>query len=110
MTSNEQLETDPQLMVKRFHRLFDIVVQQTPGLVDERTRVLRERLIQEEFDELKEAMAKEDLPAVAKELADLLVGVTGDFVPPAAVLRLGFLARLFIQPIPRTSDIHAHHA
>ena len=45
-----------------------------------------------------------------QELADLLVGVTGDFVPPAMVLRLGFLARLFVQPIPRTSSIHARHA
>lgn len=48
--------------------------------------------------------------AAQKELADLLVGVTGDFVPPAMVLRLGFLARLFVQPIPRTSTIHARHA
>jgi menaquinone-9 beta-reductase len=48
--------------------------------------------------------------AAQKELADLLVGVTGDFVPPAMVLRLGFLARLFVQPIPRASTIHARHA
>ena len=45
-----------------------------------------------------------------KELADLLVGVTGDFVPPRMVLRLGFFARLFVQPIPRTTSIHARHA
>jgi flavin-dependent dehydrogenase len=50
--------------------------------------------------------------AARKELADLLVGVTGDFVPPAMVLRLGYLARLFAQPIPspRTATIHARHA
>ena len=48
--------------------------------------------------------------AARTELADLLVGVTGDFVPPAMVLRLGFLARLFLQPIPRTSATHARHA
>ena len=49
--------------------------------------------------------------AARKELADLLVGVTGDFVPPAMVLRLGYLARLFVQPIPtsRTATIHARH-
>lgn len=34
-----------------------------------------------------------------KNLADLLVGVTGDFVPASQVLRLGFLARLFVLPI-----------
>ena len=33
-----------------------------------------------------------------KRLADLLVGVTGDFVPPSQVLRLGYLARLFVLP------------
>jgi len=35
-----------------------------------------------------------------KSLADLLVGVTGDFVPAREVLRLGYLARLFVAPIP----------
>ena len=80
MMKNEQPEKDPQLMVERFHRLFDIVVQQTPGLIDERTRTLRERLIQEEFEELKEAMGKEDLVAIAKELADLLYVVYGTAV------------------------------
>jgi len=42
--------------------------------------VLRERLIQEEFDELKEAMKAGDLPAIAKELADLLHVVYGTAV------------------------------
>lgn len=44
-----------------------------------------------------------------KELADLLVGVTGDFVPPRMVLRLGYLARLFVQPIPHTPASDARH-
>ena len=35
-----------------------------------------------------------------KQLADLLVGVTGDFVPAREVLTFGFLARLFVLPIP----------
>lgn len=35
-----------------------------------------------------------------KHLADLLVGVTGDFVPASRVLGLGFLAQLFVLPIP----------
>jgi menaquinone-9 beta-reductase len=41
--------------------------------------------------------------ASRKELADLLVGVTGDFVPPDRVLRLGFLAQLFLLPVPTPS-------
>lgn len=38
-----------------------------------------------------------------KELADLIVGVTGDFVPAERVLRFGFLAQLFLMPsfLPR---------
>ncbi|HTL62931.1 MAG TPA: MazG nucleotide pyrophosphohydrolase domain-containing protein [Nitrospira sp.] len=80
MTKNERQEMTAQSMVERFHRLFDIRVQDQPGPIDERTRVLRERLIQEEFDELKQAMAQDDLPAVAKELADLLYVVYGTAV------------------------------
>jgi hypothetical protein len=34
-----------------------------------------------------------------KQLADLLVGVTGDFVPPREVLRFGYLAQLFLMPL-----------
>jgi flavin-dependent dehydrogenase len=37
--------------------------------------------------------------AARKDLADLLVGVTGDFVPPREVLRFGYLARLLLLPI-----------
>ncbi|HKT33810.1 MAG TPA: MazG nucleotide pyrophosphohydrolase domain-containing protein [Nitrospira sp.] len=80
MNRNEQADLDPQSMVERFHRLFDIFVQQTPGPIDEQTRVLRERLIQEEFEELKEAMGTRNLPAIAKELADLLYVVYGTAV------------------------------
>jgi flavin-dependent dehydrogenase len=40
--------------------------------------------------------------AARKELADLLVGVTGDFVPPSRVLRPNYLASLFLAPLPTT--------
>jgi flavin-dependent dehydrogenase len=36
--------------------------------------------------------------AARKDLANLIVGVTGDFVPASRVLRPGFLAQLFIMP------------
>lgn len=72
--------TDAQLMVESFHRLFDIVVNTNPTTVGENTRLLRTRLIQEEFEELKEAMASDDLPAIAKEMADLLYVVYGTAV------------------------------
>ena len=71
---------EAQKMVRDFHREFDIHVAERPGVPDRKTMVLRERLIQEEFDELKEAMKAENLPAIAKELADLLYVVYGTAV------------------------------
>jgi predicted HAD superfamily Cof-like phosphohydrolase len=80
MSRNERSPVTAQSMVEEFHRLFDIVARETPAVIDEQTRILRERLIHEEFEELKEAMAKNDLSAVAKELADLLYVVYGTAV------------------------------
>ena len=71
---------EAQKMVREFHREFEIHVAGRPSVPDPKTMVLRERLIQEEFDELKEAMKAENLPAIAKELADLLYVVYGTAV------------------------------
>lgn len=72
--------TDTQHMVEEFHRTFGILTATTPTVPDEHTRALRVRLIQEEFDELKEALDHGDLPAMAKELADILYVVYGTAV------------------------------
>ena len=72
--------TDAQRMVEAFHRMFDILVSERPVPLDEGTKALRIRLIQEEFEELKEAMTQDDLPSVAKEMADLLYVVYGTAV------------------------------
>ncbi|BFU95233.1 MAG: conserved protein of unknown function [Nitrospira sp.] len=71
---------DAQAMVEAFHRLFDIVTNPVPTAVGDDTRQLRIRLIQEEFNELREALESDDLTAVAKELADLLYVVYGTAV------------------------------
>ena len=71
---------DPQAMVEEFHRKFDIAVSDRPSLPEDPTRQLRVRLIQEEFEELQEAMVAQDLPGIAKELADLLYVVYGTAV------------------------------
>lgn len=71
---------DEQAMVEEFHRAFDIVVHPVPTIVDKQTRELRVRLIQEEFEELKEAMARGDLESISKEMADLLYVVYGTAV------------------------------
>ncbi len=72
--------TDEQAMVEAFHRKFGILVRTVPMDVNEETKQLRVRLIQEEFDELKEAMATGNLAAVAKEMADLLYVAYGTAV------------------------------
>lgn len=72
--------TSEQRMVAEFHRAFDILIRATPGVPDHATRTLRVNLIREEFQELEEALAKEDTVAVAKELADLLYVVYGTAV------------------------------
>ena len=69
-----------QKMVQEFHEQFDIHVAPTPTVPDEATQTLRNRLIQEEFDELQEAMQSNDVAAMAKELADLLYVVYGTAV------------------------------
>ena len=72
--------TDAQRMVEAFHRMFEIAANERPAIVDDGTKALRVRLIQEEFEELKEAMAQDDLPSIAKEMADLLYVVYGTAV------------------------------
>jgi len=71
---------DTQKMVLEFHEQFNIHVAPRPSLPDEATQILRNRLIQEEFEEFQEAMQSKDLPAMAKELADLLYVVYGTAV------------------------------
>jgi predicted HAD superfamily Cof-like phosphohydrolase len=72
--------TDEQTMVHDFHQKFDILIQTAPTNLTDETKQLRVRLIQEEFDELKESMATGDLASVAKEMADLLYVVYGTAV------------------------------
>ena len=72
--------TDEQHMVMEFHRRFGIAVESAPTVAAEATQALRVRLIQEEFDELKEALDRHNLSAIAKELADLLYVVYGTAV------------------------------
>jgi len=71
---------DMQKMVLEFHEQFDIHVAPKPSVPNDATQTLRNRLIQEEFEELQEAMQSKDLPSMAKELADLLYVVYGTAV------------------------------
>lgn len=72
--------TDAQRMVREFHRAFGIMIAERPAIPDDATRTLRMRLIEEEFQELREALTRGEITGVAKELADLLYVVYGTAV------------------------------
>jgi predicted HAD superfamily Cof-like phosphohydrolase len=72
--------TDEQGMVEEFHRTFDIAVATIPTVPDAANHALRVRLIQEEYEEVRQALEQQDLVAIAKELADLLYVVYGTAV------------------------------
>ena len=71
---------EAQRGVLEFHERFDICIARVPTVPDEKTKALRVRLIQEEFEELKEALEGNDLSCIAKELGDLLYVVYGTAV------------------------------
>ncbi len=60
-----------------FHKQFDHVVGEKPHTPDRDTRRLRIRLLQEEFNEVIEAMLKDDLTELADGIADLIVVALG---------------------------------
>ena len=72
--------TPEQHMVTDFHHAFDAVHAAVPTVADPTTRALRLTLMTEELHEVDEAMTQNDLPAIAKELADLLYVVYGTAV------------------------------
>lgn len=71
---------EAQRMVREFHEAFDLHIEECPRVPDDGTQILRARLIQEESDELLEALHLRSLPHIAKELADLLYVVYGTAV------------------------------
>lgn len=72
--------TREQQMVADFHQAFDALQSETPTVIDPDTRRLRLTLMNEELLEADEAMHAGDLPAIAKELTDLLYVVYGTAV------------------------------
>jgi len=71
---------EAQRMGREFHEAFDLHIEECPRVPDDGTQILRARLIQEESDELREALRLRSLPHIAKELADLLYVVYGTAV------------------------------
>lgn len=63
--------------VSEFHRLFRHPIGMTPGLPSEERCLLRINLLQEELNELKEALANRDLVEAADALCDLQYVLSG---------------------------------
>jgi len=64
-------------MVQEFHQRFGVFIRSSPGLVDERTRGIRIRLIREELGEFEKSANEGNLVKIADALADLLYVVYG---------------------------------
>jgi predicted HAD superfamily Cof-like phosphohydrolase len=69
--------------VRKFHELFDLPVLESPQIPDEKRCNLRVSLLQEELDELREAIENNDIVGVADALSDL------QYVLSGAVLEFG---------------------
>lgn len=63
--------------VEQFHNTFNAPVLLSPTLIDKKRAEFRIKLIQEELDELKEAVANDDLVEIADALADIQYVLSG---------------------------------
>lgn len=63
--------------VKEFHQTFEIESLDSPNFPSEKVQNLRIELIREEFEELKEAIADNNIVEVADALTDILYVVYG---------------------------------
>lgn len=73
---NEPRKT-PLEAVKEFHEHYGMPVGESPKWLDSGRTQLRMELIKEEYKEMLQGYASEDLPNVAKELADMVYVIYG---------------------------------
>lgn len=78
------MKKDTLACVKEFHDTYGLPVKAAPDLSDKRTNDLRINLLQEELDELKEALATGNEKEVLDALTDL------QYVLDGAYLSLGY--------------------
>ena len=67
-------------LVKEFHEKYNQLVNDKITLIDYKTAILRVSLIQEEFNEYKDALKRKDLVGVIDALIDLEYVVLGTMV------------------------------
>lgn len=83
MNQREFPEPKPLNDVAAFHQTFHLPIPENPGIPSKERCELRVNLLQEELDELKEAIADHDLVGIADALADL------QYVLSGAILEFG---------------------
>lgn len=83
MSLNKFPEPSPLNDVAKFHETFNLPVLESPVVPDEDRCALRVNLLQEELDELKEAILENDIVAVADAFCDL------QYVLSGAILEFG---------------------
>ena len=66
--------------VKEFHETYGLPVKPAPHIEDEKTNALRINLLQEELDELKQALADQDIVETLDALIDLQYVLDGAFL------------------------------
>lgn len=67
-------------MVQEFHETYGLPVSLQPDLSNQTTKELRINLLQEELDELKEALAEDDIRGTLDALIDLQYVLDGAFL------------------------------
>ena len=80
-------EPSPLNDVALFHHTFNMPVLDSPAIPDEGRCALRVNLLQEELDELRDAIQERDITAVADALADL------QYVLSGAILEFGLASK-----------------
>lgn len=64
-------------LVKEFHETFNHPILETPSIPSNKRCKLRTNLMQEELDEIKEAIEKNDIKEIADGLCDLMYVLAG---------------------------------
>lgn len=85
MTNTKQIFKEPNALndVSEFHETFKMPIENEPTIPPQNRCQLRINLLQEELDELKEAIAEKDIIEIADALSDL------QYVLSGAVLEFG---------------------
>ena len=66
--------------VREFHETYGLPVKDTPDISDEKTNALRINLLEEEVEELKEALAAGDMVEVLDALTDIQYVLDGAYL------------------------------